>query len=229
MVQGVGFRFTTRRIAAGHPVRGYVKNLPDGRVELVAEGEPEALEAFLAEMADRMSGYIRGVTQESGPATGEFPDFSAIVEPVTKKASERTVTDMRERRGIKVIPLGKPMGIARALRRNEVVLVVGERLIDGDGVEVEFFGERTMFPRGAAYWSARLGTPIVPAFCIRQPDGTYVSYIEAPIRPPADVSGEFDVAGHTQRLASIIESYITRYPEQWCMLQPIWGSAGGRR
>jgi KDO2-lipid IV(A) lauroyltransferase len=161
--------------------------------------------------------------------TGEFPDFSAIVEPVTKKASERTVTDMRERRGIKVIPLGKPMGIARALRRNEVVLVVGERLIDGDGVEVEFFGEKTMFPRGAAYWSARLGTPIVPAFCIRQPDGTYVSYIEAPLMPPAEVGGKFDVAGHTQRLASIIESYITRYPEQWCMLQPIWGSAGGRR
>jgi KDO2-lipid IV(A) lauroyltransferase len=161
--------------------------------------------------------------------TGELPDFSAIVEPVTKKASERTVTDMRERRGIKVIPLGKPMGIARALRRNEVVLVVGERLIDGDGVEVEFFGEKTLFPRGAAYWSARLGTPIVPAFCIRQPDGTYVSHIEAPMEPPVAVGGEFDVAGHTQRLASIIESYIARYPEQWCMLQPIWGGAGGRQ
>jgi KDO2-lipid IV(A) lauroyltransferase len=160
--------------------------------------------------------------------TGELPDFSAIVEPVTKKASERTVTDMRERRGIKVIPLGKPMGIARALRRNEVVLVVGERLIDGDGVEVEFFGEKTMFPRGAAYWSARLGTPIVPAFCIRQPDGTYVSYIEKPMKPPVEVGGEFDVIGHTQRLASIIESYISRYPEQWCMLQPIWGGSGGR-
>ena len=56
------------------------------------------------------------------------------------------------------------MSIARALRRNEIVLVVGERLIDGDGVEVEFFGEKTMFPKGAAYLSApSSGLPSCPA------------------------------------------------------------------
>lgn len=160
--------------------------------------------------------------------TGELPVLSAIVEPVTKRASDRTVTSMRERRGIKVIPLGKSLGIARALRRNEVVLVVGERLIDGDGVEVEFFGEKTLFPRGAAFWSMKLGTPIVPGFCIRQPDGTYVTHLEAPMQPVLEADGQFDVAAHTQRLASIIEKYIARYPDQWCMLQPIWGTAGGR-
>jgi acylphosphatase len=76
LVQGVGFRYTTRREAAGHPVTGYVRNLPDGRVEMVAEGEPAALQGFLAAMAERMSGYIRDVQAESGPATGEFPDFA---------------------------------------------------------------------------------------------------------------------------------------------------------
>jgi KDO2-lipid IV(A) lauroyltransferase len=160
--------------------------------------------------------------------TGELPGLSAIVEPVTQRASERSVTSMRERRGIKVIPLGRPLGIARALRRNEVVLVVGERLIDGDGIEVEFFGEKTLFPRGAAYWSAKLGAPIVPGFCIRQPDGTFVSHIEAPLAPAVEEDGEFDEAAHTQQLADIIENYIARYPGQWCMLQPIWGNAGGR-
>lgn len=160
--------------------------------------------------------------------TGELPELSAIVEPVTQRASEKTVTSMRERRGIKVIPLGRPFGIARALRRNEVVLVVGERLIDGDGIEVKFFGEKTLFPRGAAYWSAKLGAPIVPGFCIRQPDGTFVSHIEAPLAPAVEEDGEFDEAAHTQQLADIIEKYIARYPEQWCMLQPIWGNAGGR-
>lgn len=160
--------------------------------------------------------------------TGELPGLSAIVEPVTQKASEKTVTSMRERRGIKVIPLGRPLGIARALRRNEVVLVVGERLIDGDGIEVEFFGEKTLFPRGAAYWSAKLGAPIVPGFCIRQPDGTFVSHIEAPLVPAVEEDGELDETAHTQQLANIIENYIARYPEQWCMLQPIWGNAGGR-
>ena len=160
--------------------------------------------------------------------TGELPELSAIVEPVSQSSSEQTVTSMRERRGINVIPLGQPMSIARALRRNEVVLVVGERLIDGDGVEVEFFGEKTMFPKGAAYLSGRLGAPIVPGFCIRQPDGTYISHIEKAIEPGSDEGSELDIRSRTQRLASIIESYIARYPDQWCMLQPIWGASGGR-
>ena len=38
-VQGVGFRYTTQALAAGHPIAGYVRNLPTGEVELVAEGE----------------------------------------------------------------------------------------------------------------------------------------------------------------------------------------------
>ena len=50
-VQGVGFRYTTQRIAADYPVDGFVKNLPDGRVELVAEGPPAQVQAFLAAVA----------------------------------------------------------------------------------------------------------------------------------------------------------------------------------
>jgi KDO2-lipid IV(A) lauroyltransferase len=161
-------------------------------------------------------------------ATGELPRLSAVVEPVTKHESESKVTTMRESRGISVIPLGKPLGIGRALRRNEIVFVVGERLVGGDGVEVEFFGEKTMFPRGAAYWSVKCGAPIVPGFCIRQPDGTYVGHIEEPIEPGNGTAGDHEVERHTQRIASVIEQYIARYPEQWCMLQPIWGARGKR-
>ncbi len=51
MVQGVGYRFFTQRAAAKHQVRGYVKNLPDGRVEVLAEGPPERVEAFKHDLA----------------------------------------------------------------------------------------------------------------------------------------------------------------------------------
>lgn len=74
-VQGVGFRYTTDSIAADHAVRGYVRNLPDGRVELVAEGEPGAVAAFLTEVTDTMGHYIRKTEGFDSPATGEFPDF----------------------------------------------------------------------------------------------------------------------------------------------------------
>ena len=46
MVQGVGYRFFTQRAAARHQVRGYVKNLTDGRVETLAEGNEKAIENF---------------------------------------------------------------------------------------------------------------------------------------------------------------------------------------
>ena len=69
-VQGVGFRATARSIASRHRVAGYVKNLPDGRVELVAEGEPAEVDAFLAAVADRLSPHIRDshVEQVTAPA-----------------------------------------------------------------------------------------------------------------------------------------------------------------
>lgn len=74
-VQGVNFRATCRRIAAGHPVSGYVKNLPDGRVELVAEGEPKAVDAMLSDVAEVMGGYIRNTTIDTGDASGQFDRF----------------------------------------------------------------------------------------------------------------------------------------------------------
>ncbi len=50
-VQGVGFRFFAQRAAARHQVVGYVKNLVDGRVEALAEGPPQKVEAFKHELA----------------------------------------------------------------------------------------------------------------------------------------------------------------------------------
>jgi acylphosphatase len=66
-VQGVGFRFTCQSLARGFEVGGSVRNLPDGRVELVAEGESRELESFLNAIQLEMHSYIKGVTVESEP------------------------------------------------------------------------------------------------------------------------------------------------------------------
>lgn len=70
-VQGVGFRYTTQSLATGYPVAGYVRNLPSGEVELVAEGEENAVEAFLAALAQRMAGYISNTTVQDAAPTGQ--------------------------------------------------------------------------------------------------------------------------------------------------------------
>ena len=74
-VQGVGFRFTTEAIAASFRVTGYVKNLPDGRVELVAEGAAEELDRFQQAISTRLAGFIRNEHASTAAATGEFNSF----------------------------------------------------------------------------------------------------------------------------------------------------------
>ena len=71
-VQGVGFRYTTCNIAARYEVAGYVQNLSDGRVRLVAEGKPDHLKALVKDIQERMSGYIRDTAIDQCPADGQF-------------------------------------------------------------------------------------------------------------------------------------------------------------
>lgn len=73
-VQGVGFRATASSIARGHDVGGHVKNLADGRVELVVEGERETVRAFLDEVDEHLGGYVRekSSSDESPRNEGHF-------------------------------------------------------------------------------------------------------------------------------------------------------------
>jgi len=73
-VQGVGFRYTAMRLAHGHAVTGLVRNLDDGRVEMVVEGERAEVERFLGAVRGKMDGYIRTVSVQDEPAHG-FEDF----------------------------------------------------------------------------------------------------------------------------------------------------------
>ena len=78
-VQGVGFRYTTKRVALEFEVTGTVRNLPDGRVELNVEGEREELEAFRSAVRDAgLSGFIRKETENWAEATNEFRGFEIV-------------------------------------------------------------------------------------------------------------------------------------------------------
>ena len=75
-VQGVGFRYTARNVAMGYEVTGFVRNLPDGRVELVAEGATEELESFRIGIRDSGLGGLIAEEQCSWEeAKGEFRGF----------------------------------------------------------------------------------------------------------------------------------------------------------
>jgi len=74
-VQGVGFRFTTHRIAQGFAITGFVRNLSNGSVELVAEGSAAELDRFLGNVASTMADLIVDAQIQKQPSRGEFQAF----------------------------------------------------------------------------------------------------------------------------------------------------------
>ena len=78
-VQGVGFRYTAKTVAAGFEITGTIRNLPDGRVELVAEGRREELDAFRAALHDAgLAGFIRDEQVDWADAKNEFRGFEIV-------------------------------------------------------------------------------------------------------------------------------------------------------
>ena len=75
-VQGVGFRYSVKQLSLEFDVTGWVKNLPDGWVELVAEGERNELETFQAAIPDAgLRRFIRDTQSHWSEGTGEFRGF----------------------------------------------------------------------------------------------------------------------------------------------------------
>jgi acylphosphatase len=77
-VQGIGFRYTVQDIANQQRVFGWIKNLSDGRVEVLAEAEEDTLNSFLEQVNQHFSHYIKEVNMEWLPAgrqSSEFRDF----------------------------------------------------------------------------------------------------------------------------------------------------------
>jgi acylphosphatase len=75
-VQGVGYRFFAMRAAARHFMRGTVRNLPDGRVEVIAEGARDAMEPFKSDLATGpLLAVVEDLEETDLPVTGRYPDF----------------------------------------------------------------------------------------------------------------------------------------------------------
>lgn len=74
-VQGVGFRYTACRVAESHDVTGQVRNLPDGRVEMIVEGTSEAANGMVQAVQDEMASHVRQVATQQSGSTGQYDGF----------------------------------------------------------------------------------------------------------------------------------------------------------
>lgn len=150
---------------------------------------------------------------------------SAVVEPLEPPELFKWFVEFRESLGMTVIPLGKGAGTAvmEAIRRADVITLVSDRDIEGNGIEVEFFGETTTLPAGPATLALRTGAPLLPAAIYFRGRGHH-AVIRAPI--PVERRGRLraDVTRITQLMARELEVLIRAEPEQWHLMQPNWPS-----
>ncbi len=139
--------------------------------------------------------------------------------------------ELRSKLGMTVVPLGPQAGTAviKALQANHVVCLLSDRDIQGGGPAVDFFGETTTLPGGAATVALRTGAPILPTgvYFTDRFDG-HLGYV----RPPIPVERQAkrlrdDVQRITQLVAYELEVLIRRAPSQWHLFQPNWPSDPG--
>lgn len=143
--------------------------------------------------------------------------LSRYEEGLRRKAGINTITiDLKERPNFAILE------IVKRLRGNEIVAMVADRIHEGEGIEVEFFGQPTYFPSGPAYLAFETGAAIVPVFVVLEKKMKYWGIIREPISMNKSGKKEEAVRQCLQEIAKRFEEVISQYPDQWFNFFPFW-------
>ena len=150
----------------------------------------------------------------------------SVAEPLEPPELYDYMVRVREQMGLEIVELGGGTGAAllKLLREGRLVGLLCDRDILGNGIEVEFFGERTTFPSGPAALALRSGAVLLPTVVYSGPGRDHSSVIRPPLDTSRTTSLRKDVQRVTQALAYELESFVRRAPEQWHLFQPNWPS-----
>ncbi len=156
-----------------------------------------------------------------------YGTFATVAERLQPESLFERFVAYRESLGFEVFPLTggeQPpyRQLAQRLRDNKVVCLMGERDLTGKGVPVEFFGERTWMPAGAAKLAIDTGAALMPVHAWFTVDAAGREGWGLKTEAPLDVSR--GVADATQQLADRFAANIAEHPADWHMLQPLWES-----
>jgi len=132
----------------------------------------------------------------------------------------------RQGLGMEVVPTTggpHPFGVmAQRLRAGKLVCIVADRDLSDTGVEVDFFGEKALFPAGPAMLAVRTGAALMPVACWFVGADEWAAHVRDEIPIPAEGTRKEKAAAMTQALASAFEQEIMEHPEDWHMLQKVF-------
>ncbi len=146
-----------------------------------------------------------------------------IVQQQRNMYVDRLMNNFRTMFNNTTVTLGKaPREIIRAIQNNKVIALLADQSGGEDGLFVEYFNRPVSTRSGPAIFSVRNGTPIIAAFMVRQPNGTYIATLEEINTENLNGTTEEKVRELTQRHVAVLENYVRKYPEQWLWLHKRW-------
>lgn len=194
-----------------------------GKVIIIGQ---EHVEAALAQGRGLLA-----ITAHTGNWEYTVMGYGLKYQPVAVVAREhdhplmnRLIRRLRERGGNWMIAKqGGLKAIISHLKQNHIVgVVIDQNTTTAGGVLVEFFGQRARTTPVAAILARRWGTPVLPVFSRRLPNGQHLMVIlpALPLVKTADEKADIIAAVQTQ--SQIVEAWVRRYPEQWLWLHKRW-------
>jgi KDO2-lipid IV(A) lauroyltransferase len=152
--------------------------------------------------------------------------MTSVAERVEPPELFEWFVEQRRQMELTIVPLGAESSgtVLQTLRSGGLVGLVCDRDIAGNGIEVDFFGERTTFPAGPATLALRTGCTLITGSVYIRPGGGHSAVLSPPLDTTRTGSLRHDVSRLTQEIARHFETYVRRAPEQWHLFQPNWPS-----
>jgi len=149
---------------------------------------------------------------------------AVVVRPADFAPADRLLKNLRSRFGAEIIPKKRAMKkLLAAKKENKVIGILLDQNVDWyEGVFVPFLGKSACTNKGLALVALRTGSPVIPVFSVRQPDGRYrvVFEDEVPLLRTGDKIK--DTEENTALFTQIIEKYVRQYPDQWFWFHKRW-------
>jgi lauroyl/myristoyl acyltransferase len=219
--------------------RAYARYWVEG-ARLPSTSRQEVLQRFV--VVDGFEHLVEGMASGNGvvlalPHVGSWEYggtfLAAVGYPMTSVAERLEppelfdyFVDQRAAMGLTIVPLDQSSGgaVMRTLRDGGLVGLLCDRDLLGNGIDVEFFGEKTTMPAGPATLAMRTGATLLTAAVYSGPGQEHHAVVGGPIDLTRSASLRCDVSRVTQDIADRFESLIRRAPEQWHVFQPLWSA-----
>jgi len=143
--------------------------------------------------------------------------------------AEAALRNMMKNERLKIVSIDDdflaPLELLRALRRNEIVAIQGDRTHRGRGVEIPFFGSGASFPVGPFLLSYITGAPVLPGVVVRERWLRYRVVMGEPIELPRTDDRERDLRAGLLEATHFLESVLSNYHCQWLNFFEVWNSS----